>query len=793
MKYLDFDLVLAPAEQGYRVQVSNSPAGNGTADIQLPFSEQDLKIFRLETVRTRGVRRMESAEMRAAREFGGRLFQAVFAGDVGCRLQESLDRVESEGSRLRLRVHLSKTPELANLPWEYLYESALGRFLALSVQTPVVRYLELPERIKPLPVKPPVRVLVMIASPKDKPPLDVEGEWSKLTAALAGLTKQGLVEVDRLAEPTFEALQKKLRRKTFHIFHFVGHGEFDEECREGMLLFEDEDRQGAPVTAQALGMLLHDETALRLAILNACEGARASSGDPFAGTAQTLLQQGIPAVIAMQSEITDEAAQTLARTFYESVADGYPVDAALTEARKSIYGEGSAEWGTPVLYMRSPDGRIFDIEQRLSEEVRHRQQVAVVSHEAEEAIAAQNWAVAVERLQRLAFWDPADSETAARLQHARLKLSAAADDQSRGKTASEPPPAVASRPSSGRPKNWAGVVQIADLYHEADQALAAHNWPAAIEKLQRVLEMDPAHPQAKASLDHALQQRELAELYALARRHTDEKNWREAVEELRRVRETDPNFQDVKALLERARRELDREERERDKAKSEVQPPAPASRKISTSLKVGGCAVAATVTLCSVLVVGVMLRQQGSSRATAAGRPPVADRASEPSVSDPKVAVAPPQKEEPAESAEPKPSPEERALLSVIREAANAEIQAGSSWNPAPLSRVYTGAALLSELASLQFLQSNGMHAVARLGAQKIDSFRLSPDGRRAEVEATETWTVRFVSALNGACVGEWPTYQISHTYFLGRGGTGWMIDAIQHHNQPPAMQPCGG
>ena len=52
---------------------------------------------------------------------------------------------------------------------------------------------------------------------------------------------------------------------------------------------------------------------LRLAILNACEGGRTSRLDPFAGSAQTLVQQGIPAVIAMQFEIADDVASTFAR------------------------------------------------------------------------------------------------------------------------------------------------------------------------------------------------------------------------------------------------------------------------------------------------------------------------------------------------------------------------------------------------------------------------------------------------------------------------------------------------
>src|SRR3990172_1190293 len=97
-------------------------------------------------------------------------------------------------------------------------------------------------------------------------------------------------------------------------------------------------------------------------MLNACEGARTSPTDPFAGVAATLIQQGIPAVVAMQFEITDDAAIQLAQEFYGSLADGYPAEAALSEARKAIFASGNKmEWGTPVLYLRSPDGRLFSL------------------------------------------------------------------------------------------------------------------------------------------------------------------------------------------------------------------------------------------------------------------------------------------------------------------------------------------------------------------------------------------------------------------------------------------------
>ncbi len=135
-----------------------------------------------------------------------------------------------------------------------------------------------------------------------------------------------------------------------------------ESKQDGMLLLEDEFGKGKPISGQYLGTLLHDHHALQLVVLNACEGARTSQEDPYSGVAQTLVQQGIPAVIAMQFTIFESAAITFAQEFYGAIADGYPVDAALSEARKAIFASGNnVEWGTPVLFTRTPDGKIFNL------------------------------------------------------------------------------------------------------------------------------------------------------------------------------------------------------------------------------------------------------------------------------------------------------------------------------------------------------------------------------------------------------------------------------------------------
>ena len=112
-------------------------------------------------------------------------------------------------------------------------------------------------------------------------------------------------------------------------------------------------------------MLLHDANALRLAVLNSCDTALGGGMDLFASTASILVRQGeIPAVLAMQFAISDPAAIEFSRTFYEAIAEGLPVDAAVAEARKAVRLAipDTLEWATPVLHQRSPDGVLFDLQ-----------------------------------------------------------------------------------------------------------------------------------------------------------------------------------------------------------------------------------------------------------------------------------------------------------------------------------------------------------------------------------------------------------------------------------------------
>jgi hypothetical protein len=97
---------------------------------------------------------------------------------------------------------------------------------------------------------------------------------------------------------------------------------------------------------------------VRLLVLATCEGARASSTQPLVGVAHNALRH-VPAVVAMQHPVTDAVARRFAYELYRCLAVRYPVDAAASEARNALYIDYGRNWGTPVLFLRSGDGRLF--------------------------------------------------------------------------------------------------------------------------------------------------------------------------------------------------------------------------------------------------------------------------------------------------------------------------------------------------------------------------------------------------------------------------------------------------
>ena len=361
--YLDFDIAITRDGTGYAANVLASPAGEASAPFALPFGAADLAQFMVAVGPPRvSSRRLVPAASRVVdvKDYGSRLGRALLSGDVDTAFRASLAAATSQGRDLRVRLRLDAVPELDPVPWEYLYDTRLDRFLTLSKETPLVRLMDSLERPPVITVEPPLRVLVMISSPSDMPELAVEREEQLLRATTGDLVKSGQLELVVLENATLTELQRALLDE-YHVFHFVGHGGFDQESQEGVLVLEREDGTAHRVSGSRLGTLLHDARGLQLAVLNACEGARSSGRDAFSGVAQEFVRRGLPAVVAMQTEISDRAALVFTHEFYWFLTRGLPIDAAMCEVRKAMaISDEASEWGTAVL-LRSGVDQPFSI------------------------------------------------------------------------------------------------------------------------------------------------------------------------------------------------------------------------------------------------------------------------------------------------------------------------------------------------------------------------------------------------------------------------------------------------
>jgi len=227
-----------------------------------------------------------------------------------------------------------------------------------------VRYLDVQAPTVTPRITPPLRVLVVIASPSDMPTLNLARERALIQEAWG---RQPDVFIDFLEAATPLALQTWLSDWKPHVLHFMGHGHFDKATGAGALLFTDEGGESAPVSGDRLGVLLSNAPSVRLVVLNACQSAELSRSrqlDPFSSVAAALVMAGLPSVVAMQFPISDRAALAFANGFYPRLASGEPVDVAVAFGRETVYLQmaDSQEWGTPALFMRVSDGRLFELE-----------------------------------------------------------------------------------------------------------------------------------------------------------------------------------------------------------------------------------------------------------------------------------------------------------------------------------------------------------------------------------------------------------------------------------------------
>lgn len=387
-QFKDFSVeILAKRGDVFDIRVVSAASGELQTTIALPRSVDDL-LRELQSggagafARSSGTREFtptsSSGGSAAATPAGGTspstsigqdLFDLLFSSpEVTRALAECMTDAKNADAGVRLKLTMNTrdaaVADLARLPWELMHDETKYKYFALRPDSPVVRYLEVPKPFAVRALKPPLRILVVAANPRRD--LALGQERSNLEAALGQLRDIELTFID---DATIQSIATAIseasrQRRGFHVLHYMGHGDFRDG--RGVLLLHKEGGGEDAVDAEAFNTVLQAAEDLRLVFLNACNTAQ-SGGDgahhPFAGVATALVFEGVPAVVAMQRPVPDAAAIVLAKNFYPYIAKGWPVDAAVSEGRRQMFfaSRDSLDWAIPVLFMRSPNGVLFDV------------------------------------------------------------------------------------------------------------------------------------------------------------------------------------------------------------------------------------------------------------------------------------------------------------------------------------------------------------------------------------------------------------------------------------------------
>jgi serine/threonine protein kinase len=297
-------------------------------------------------------------EYRAVCQLGSVLFDALFPDRARMLYYACRSASRRLGNYLRLVLRIGP-PDLASLPWEFMWDRENGVFPCL--EHPLVRYVEQPLPTETMHTPVPVRFLGMIAAPRDQPELHVEQERAAVERTLHTFIEHGQVRLDWVKGENWSDLQRKLYKRQYNIFHFVGHGGFAKESNQGYLAFTGPDGCSDRVPASDVAAIFAGQHQLKLAILNSCESARGDGQRRHTSVAGALVRQGLTAVLAMQDAVSDPVATCFATSFYDALAAEMTIDLAAMRGRQAVKRSyhNSLEWGNPILYLRSREKAHF--------------------------------------------------------------------------------------------------------------------------------------------------------------------------------------------------------------------------------------------------------------------------------------------------------------------------------------------------------------------------------------------------------------------------------------------------
>jgi hypothetical protein len=282
---------------------------------------------------------------------------------------------------LRLRLAIGESASnLHTLRWETLHDPESGNLLLTSEHVLFSRYLSGTDW-RPVALRPraALRALIVVANPTDLDgyapdgssltPLDVAGE---LARAREGLGDMALTELASGGAATLNAIAEHLR-DGYDILYLVAHGAFIQGTP--FLWLEKCDGTADVVNGDDLVTRVREcQHKPRLVVLASCQSgvgdrrsgirdrgtldSRLSTLDLSLGPA--LAEAGVPAVLAMQGNLTMKTAAAFLPVFFREVQRDGCIDRAMAVARGTV--RDRPDWWVPVLLLRLREGRLWQEE-----------------------------------------------------------------------------------------------------------------------------------------------------------------------------------------------------------------------------------------------------------------------------------------------------------------------------------------------------------------------------------------------------------------------------------------------
>lgn len=297
-------------------------------------------------------------------QYGEQLTQQFFADPgVQTAFTQALSSAQSMDVPLRLRLMIGPgAPELYSVRWETLRNPLDNTHLCTNENILFSRYLSSldwrPVRLRP---KRDLSALVIIANPVDLDEynlavVDVAGEIERARSGLGDIQMSLIPDPDNGGQASLDSIISHLREKEFDVLYLVGHGALVKD--EPWLWLEDQDGKVSRTSGNIFVTRLKElQKRPRLIVLASCQSATGSAGDALQALGPQLAEAGIPAVVAMQGNISMQTVQDFMPVFFEELRRDGQIDRAVAVARGSV--RDRQDYWMPALFTRLKSGRIW--------------------------------------------------------------------------------------------------------------------------------------------------------------------------------------------------------------------------------------------------------------------------------------------------------------------------------------------------------------------------------------------------------------------------------------------------